>query len=228
MTAFKIAAKWIAILCLPLVLFTGTIALAANSAWLYQYGFDKYQVNETTGITKPELDKAADGLIHYFNSDEEYINLTVSKDNQPFQLFNEREIDHLKDVKSLIWLDYRVLLGTLIVVLGYAISMVSRRDRRQLAWAGIGGGALTLAIMAFMGIYALIDFNGLFINFHLLSFTNDLWQLNPATDYLIMLFPEGFWFDAFLYIAAFIGVSAVAILSTGIAYLKRHREDADL
>ena len=33
------------------------------------------------------------------------------------------------------------------------------------------------------------------MQFHLLVFSNDFWQLDPARDYLIMLFPGGFWYD---------------------------------
>ncbi len=34
------------------------------------------------------------------------------------------------------------------------------------------------------------------MQFHLLSFTNDLWQLDPRRDYLIMMYPQGFFRDA--------------------------------
>ena len=70
-----------------------------------------------------ELDKVVTGLINYWNSAEPTINLTVVKDGKPFQLFNERELVHLRDVKSLIRLDYRVLLVTLLYVLGYAAAV---------------------------------------------------------------------------------------------------------
>ncbi|MDD2471668.1 MAG: DUF1461 domain-containing protein, partial [Dehalococcoidales bacterium] len=36
----------------------------------------------------------------------------------------------------------------------------------------------------------------------LISFSNDLWLLDPAKDYLIMMFPQGFWADAALLVAA--------------------------
>ena len=37
--------------------------------------------------------------------------------------------------------------------------------------------------------------------FHLISFTNDLWILDPRRDYLIMMFPQGFFFDSTMFIA---------------------------
>ena len=104
---FSITAKWLFVLCLPTLLLTASLGWAVNSLWVYTYGFNKYNVSQTTGLTKAELEKAATGLINYFNSSEEYISLTVIKDNEPFELFNERETAHLNDVKKLIWLDYR-------------------------------------------------------------------------------------------------------------------------
>lgn len=213
-----IAAKWLFILCLPILLLTTGIGWAVNSSWLYNYGFDKYNVSHTTGLAQSELEKAASGLISYFNSDEEYISLTVIKDGEPFVLFNEREVPHLKDVKELIWLDYRVLLGTLIYVLGYAaVSLWWRRKKywRRLAWGMIGGGSITLVLMLALGLGTLFNFDQLFLQFHFISFANELWQLDPAKDYLIMLFPQGFWFDATVFCA--LVTAGLAIILGGVA-----------
>ena len=58
-------------LCLPILLLTASIGGAVNSLWLYEYGFQKYNVSQTTGLTEVQLETAAKGLISYFNSDEE-------------------------------------------------------------------------------------------------------------------------------------------------------------
>jgi integral membrane protein (TIGR01906 family) len=210
-----ITAKWLFILCLPLLLLSASIGVAANSLALYEYGFTKYNVSRTTGLEETELVKAATGLISYFNSDEEYINLSVTKDGEPFALFNEREIAHLKDVKGLFRFDYFVLLGTLIYTLVYAGLSLWQKERRRVARSTIWGSALTLALMLALGLSMLFNFDRLFLQFHLLSFTNELWMLDPTKDYLIMLFPRGFWFDAIL----FCGLMAVAaaVLLGGVA-----------
>ena len=62
------------------------------------------------------------------------------------------------------------------------------------------GGGLTLAISAVIGVLSLFGFQRLFLFFHLVSFDNDLWILDPRRDYLIMMFPQGFFFDATLII----------------------------
>jgi len=206
------------------VLLTASLAWAVNSLWLYKYGLEKYNVSQTTGLAEAELEKAAKGLISYFNSDEEYISLTVVKDDQPFVLFNQREVVHLKDVKGLIWLDYRVLLGSLIYTLGYAGVSLSWRKRRywqRLAWGVVGGSGITLALIMALGSGTLLGFDRLFLQFHLISFANELWQLDPTTDYLIMLFPQGFFYDATLFCALATAVGAVVMGGVSGVYLQR-------
>ncbi len=213
-----ICAKWLFILCLPILLLTASIGWGVNSHRLYRYGFEEYNVSQKTGIAEKELEEAATGLISYFNSGEANISLTVIKDGESFELFNQREVIHLRDVKELIRLDYWVLLGTLIYVLSYAgVSLFWHRRRywRQLAWGVISGSGITLALMLTLGLGALLDFDQLFLQFHLLSFSNEFWQLDPTRDYLIMLFPGGFWYDAAIFCA--LATVGLAIVLGGVA-----------
>jgi integral membrane protein (TIGR01906 family) len=213
---FKIIALGLFFICLPLVLLLASVTAAFNSQWLYERGFEKYDISATTGIAPAELEKVAAGLIDYWNSDDEYINLTVARDGQSFTLFNEREMAHLRDVKALIRLGYWVLAGTLAYDLAFVgVCLFWWRDRRRLGRGMFGGGALTLGLMLALGLLVLFDFEGFFLQFHLLSFANDLWQLDPSRDYLVMLFPQGFWFDATLYVAIATGVGAVALGGLG-------------
>lgn len=217
---FSILTKWLLVLCVPFLLLTASVAWALNSPWLYQYGFEQYDISQATGLEQSELTKAAKGLIRYFNSAEEYINLTAVKDGESFELFNEREIVHLKDVKGLITLDYRILLATLVYALGYAvITLFWRKQKRQLAWGMVGGSGLTLILLVALGLGTLFNFEQLFLQFHLISFSNEFWQLDPSRDYLIMLFPSGFWFDSALFCTLAAVMGAIVLGGAGGAYL---------
>ena len=213
-------ARWLFVLCLPVVLITASILAAANSRILYNYGFDKYAVSETTGLAEEELDKVAQGLIQYFGSNQESISLVVEREGEPFELFNAREVLHLEDVKGLFHLDYMVLLWTL----GYALSYIGVSfilDRlgfsRRLSRAVIAGGGLTLFLMLAAGLATFFNFDGFFYQFHVFSFANDFWLLDPATDFLVMLFPQGFWYDATVAVA--LATAAAALVLSGIAWL---------
>ena len=202
--------RWIFILFLPVTLVTSTIAVAFNSLCLYRYDFNKYHISSVTGIAPNELEEAANGIIAYWNSPDEYIHIVVNKNDQPFTLFNDREVVHMKDVKSLVRLDYAALAFTGIYCILYTgIALFWRRPRyhRELKVAGVGGGAFTLGFLGVIGVMAAANFDAFWTNFHLLSFANDFWQLDPTSDYLIMMFPEGFWSDAVI----IVGVSAALL-----------------
>ena len=214
-----IAAQWIFILCLPVLLVTASMAWAANSLWLYRAGFEKYNIAQTTGLAESELKKVATGLISYFNSGEEYVKITVMKDGEPFELFTREEIIHFRDVKALFWLDYWVLLGTLVYCLSYAgVSLIWQRQRhwRRLAWAAVGGSGLTLGLMLALGLGTLLNFDQLFLQFHLLSFANKFWSVR---GYMVMLFPRGFWFDTLLLCAGVTAGLAAVLGAIAGAYL---------
>lgn len=215
-----ILAKWLFVFCVPVLLLSSSLAWAANSLWLYQYGADKYHVRETLAdsglkLTDSELEQIYSRLISYFNSGEEYISLTQTRGNQQIEVFTPEEVIHFKDVKGLIWLDYRLLLGTLIYILVYAlVSLLWRRQKywRGLAWGIVGGSSLTLAMMLTLGLGTLLGFERLFRQFHLLFFSNEFWS---AKGYMLMLFPEDFFYDAALFCA--VATASVAVIWGGIS-----------
>ena len=210
------------ILCLPVMLFTASVSAAANSQWLYEYGFSKYDVSRVTGIAPDELSRVADGLIDYWNSGDETFNIVVVKDGRPFTLFNEREVGHLIDVKGIFRLLYKLLLGSFLYVLLFTvITLFLWKDRRLLAVGLTWGSGLGILLMIALGLLAITDFQWLFWQFHLFSFSNDLWLLDPSRDYLIMLFPEGFWFDAAIICSAFKVFLALILGFIGWRMLKK-------
>lgn len=217
----NIILHWLFILCLPWLIVTASLRIPANCPYLYEYLFRKYDVAETTRLDDAALKDTALGLVHYFNSGEEYIDLVVQKDGVPFTLFNEREVVHLKDVKGLFLLDLWVFLGTLVYCLGYAVWAITRElaARKILARSLLWGSGITLGLMVLLGIGMLFDFDALLLRFHLLSFTNDFWLLDPAHDYLIMLVTGGFMYDASFIIAGAAIAGAVFVGGCGGAFL---------
>ena len=95
------------------------------------------------------------------------------------------------------------------------------------AWHMAMGGAVTLGLVVLVGLGALAGFERLFPAFHQVSFSNDLWQLNPRTDYLIAMFPEGFFFDSTILIALLVIVqSTVLAAPRWVGAARRRRRDA--
>ena len=88
---------------------------------------------------------------------------------------------------------------------------------RALRWSAIGTGGFLLVF----GATAAINFGWLFTQFHFLSFANDLWLLDPYNDYLLIMFPQRFFFEA----AMFIGLLTIVefALVYGVARYARKR-----
>ena len=204
--------------CLPALLITSTICCEVNELSLYEYGFDKYEISQDTGIDKIQLRSVAQHLIDYFNLRADTVQITVVKGDEEFNLFNERELIHLSDVRSLIQLDYWVQRGVflLIVVCALALFFGFRVGWRILVRGLFWGSFITMGLMVALAIWAFFGFERLFILFHLVSFTNEYWILDPARDYLIRLFPEGFFYDAALF--GFGAIMLEALLIGGIAF----------
>ena len=210
-----IIARIIFVVCLPVLLLTAVIAGEVNSSWLYTHGFEKYDVRQSLAenglnLTNTDMAGIARGFIHYFNSGEEYINLTVQQNDKTVDLFNNEEIIHFKDVKTLFRFDYNVLLGTFCYCLAFSLVSIfwkNGKNRKNLASDTIKGSVLTLGLMLLMAIGTLVDFNGLFYQFHLLVFTNTYWS---AEGNMLLLFPDGFWYDAAIYIV--IGIALLAVI----------------
>ena len=216
--------RWLFILSLPLLFLSAAIAIAVNFAPLYSFGFDRYDISQKTGIEPDQLEVAAAGLRDYFNSDEEFISVTIIKDGAPFSLFNEREVIHLKDVKDLFRLDYYILGISLLYALGYLATSLATGEKRRLARAAVWGGGVTLGLMLLTGAGILLGFDWLFWQFHLIAFSNDFWLLDPSKDYLVMLFPDGFWYDATAFIAILAALGAVLTGGGGWFYLRKSKE----
>ena len=214
-----IIARWLFALSLPFLLLTASVWWGVNSHWLYTSGFERYDVSQTTGLSQGELERIATELIDYFNSGEEFINIIANKDGQSFELFTDEEILHFRDVKGLFRLDFYVLLGTGGFVVGYAaVSLLWRRPRywRGLAKATIIGSSITLVLMLALGIGTLLDFDQLFLHFHLLSFSNEFWS---AEGYMVLLFPRDFWYNTAIYCAAATAGGAVILDAVTGGYL---------
>ena len=202
------------IICIPLLLITTDVRFAVNDIRLYEYGFNKYHVSEETGLGKGNLTEAAHKLITYFNSDEEFVDINI---------FNQRDIAHLKDVKGLIQLVYRLQFISLAYIALYILFnflLLGGAFWRQLARRLIWGSWTTIALLAVLGFIALVSFDQFFLIFHLVSFRNDLWQLYPG-DKLLMMFPEGFFRDAALFIGGAAIMEAIIIGAAAWVFLKR-------
>jgi len=198
------------------LLVTSNVRWAANEVSLYHYSFDKYDAEAVTGISRSQLDRAADKLVRYFNDDDETVRILVQEDDRRVPLFNERETGHLTDVKNLFRTVFRVQEASLAFALVFMVAVfiwAAEAPLRLLARILLQASLFTLGLLMLFGVLALVGFDELFLRFHLVAFTNDLWKLSSATDHLIQMFPRDFWFDATMLVAGLTAVEALLLAS---------------
>ena len=176
---------------LPLFLILFNTSYITNSEWLYDYGWWRNDISYKTGLTVDQLNSGADQIKEYFNNDEEFLDLRVRFESTEVSLYREREILHMVDVKALMQAVFKVSIwsGIFLAILLTTGFFVLKRNiftalKKSLKWSAIGIGTFIL-----------------FTQFHFLSFANDLWMLDPRSDYLIIMFPQQFFFEASLFIA---------------------------
>jgi len=228
MNVLRLVARWVFILCIPVLLLSATLGWAFNSLWIYKAGFVKYDVGQALGLSSTELDRSARELIAYFNNPhQELLDINVTYDTgESGPLFDEADILHMKDVKGLVWLDYHLFLSVAIYSLIYILAsfMWNRRyGRRDLALGAAWGGGLTVAVLCFLGFFAVTSFDWFFTTFHEIFFPNGNWQFPPG-DHMITLFPDGFWSDVTLLVGLVTLGLALLVGGLGLLYLRVARK----
>ncbi|MCH8160607.1 MAG: TIGR01906 family membrane protein [Chloroflexi bacterium] len=201
------------IVALPVALITTTVRVVLNEPRLYEYVTDEYNTTATTGIERSELLRASGELRDYFNNSDESIFVSVQRDGGPISLFNPRETAHLRDVKALFQLTFRVQEVAVLFVLAYVVVVfiwAKESSIRSLAKQVLTSGLVMLVVVSALGVVAVVDFHGAWDQFHVIAFSNDFWKLDPSRDHLIQMFPEPFWQD----VSIWVGLGTLAEIGT--------------
>ena len=210
------------IFSIPVFLVTANVRFAAGDAWFYEQGFRRYDADQATGVSFPDLDRAAEDLIRYFEDDRSSLRTQVTIDGQETALFSEEETSHMRDVKGLMRAVFRLNEVSLAIILAYiggAVLWTRERTPRQLAAYSLAGVGAGLTAIGAIGAFAVTGFDSAWTRFHEIAFSNDLWLLDPDTDHLIQMFPEPFWQDMTYLVGGLTVVEALAVVSLSVSYL---------
>jgi integral membrane protein (TIGR01906 family) len=112
-------------------------------------------------------------------------------------LYNDRELEHMADVKNVVKGAMVVLEGGFALLVILAI-WAWRGNWQDAYLRGLErGGILVIVLIGLIILSVLIAFNYIFIIFHEIFFKAGTWTF-LYSDTLIRLFPERFWQDTFL------------------------------
>lgn len=220
---FATSAAFVIALLLTLVL--GAVRFAFSWQPVYTYAVENYHADQVSGIPESELLRATHSIRTYFTDNRRNLDITVSNDDgDTVPLFNEREIAHMRDVKALVQRVYVLLDLAIAYLILYSAVTLWRRRRpgRALALGLLRAATIVGLLIIAAGVASFFDFEQIFTEFHVLSFSNDFWQLDPAVDHLVQIFPQGFWLDITLFVGvlALIGALIIAMLSRVYLFLQ--------
>jgi integral membrane protein (TIGR01906 family) len=133
-------------------------------------------------------------------------------------MHNERELVHMRDVKSLIDLTRWVWAGSVLLAAAFSYLLVRTSGREVASQAWQTGARWTAFLMLLLGVGLVLGFGVVFVGFHRLFFEGSSW-IFPLSDTFIRLYPERFWRDTFVLVVLITGVL------TAITYLVGRRSD---
>lgn len=185
--------------------------------------FDKFKVydNLPFKLSMNDAKKIATELMDYLRGARNFLETTININGEVRELYSLTAKIHMADVRNIFLLNIKIhyfSLSISILCLLYYLRHDIGIDQLFNAYKN------TLSILAifiiFILIYASIDFDSFFMNFHKLIFTNDYYLFNPNVDYVILMLPENlFQYIGFLVILLFIGLNLLII--TILYLLKR-------
>lgn len=180
----------------------------------------EYAADETAmriGMSDEDLMNSTNALLDYLQKKRDEIVVTAEVDGGEREVFNERETEHMADVRSLYQnaLTARNVMAVCGFILLIAACALSRKDFSHVMRRGYQYGLMLMMTLAAMAaFYAFLDFTAFWTNFHELFFNNDLWLLDPNTSIMINMFPENFFSDLVVRILfVTCGVYAVSALA---------------
>lgn len=199
-------------LLMPLVVVLSSTLYFAFSDSFYLNFFDKAGTAAQLGLTQEGMTEVVGSMTAYLSGAAAGMDLQVPVHGELMRFYNDKELAHMVDVRDLMAWGQSLRTGLLIACL-VALGILRRIGGMGAFWRGLLAGALgALGFAGILGILAATDFYGAFYHFHILFFTNDLWLLDPATDRLIQMLPEAFFFSITTRIVL---VSAIGVIALG-------------
>ena len=207
---FRLTLTTITSLIFILIIISGSLNFIVRSSLIYDYNISTYSIEKRTSLSLEKINEINLGIRTYFFNEKELLDIDI---------FSNKEILHMKDVKSVMnfIFDISKILSIVFCILTFVLYSYFRVYIYKLIFYSL---SLFLSILVFLGTSFLLFFQELFIIFHQIAFNNDLWILNPNEDYLLMMYPEDFFRDVaiLILVTSFILNVIVYILFRSLFY----------
>lgn len=201
-------------LAIVIITLVTTIDYVCFNPKFYAHEFDKLNISVSSSLSQEDLENSMNVLLDYLSGQRDDMVVYGTVDDEYREVFNQREKDHMVDVRALYIMVNQLMIGAVITVficlgillLKHCQNIVSAiyNSYRQVLFG-------LLIFLAAVGLLCWLDFNSFWTQFHLLFFRNDLWLLDPKTDVLIRMVPEAFFLDLVSIVAIIFGILNILI-----------------
>ena len=187
-----------------------SVFVNAYNGSFYSHEYDQYGLNQTTGLSRQDYQNGMDTLLDYLQDKRDDIHVNVIIDGSTRELFNQKEIDHMIDVKSLAQHATMVMIICGVITVTVGIVLIPNRSVYLKAYPFCFKSFHLVLLGSLIGLTIMIlcDFNAFWTTFHHIFFPgNDLWLLDPSTDWMIRMLPGNLFMDLVIRILVTFGLT---------------------
>lgn len=182
-----------AIVCFIFGLLVTMFNLAVFNERFFETQYKALNTAESMNMSDEDLMLATHTLLDYLQNKRDDINVEVVVEGKNVPMFNQKEIDHMVDVKDLFSGLNSLQMAAYVIFIILIVALTIKNRMSSLTNSIYRALGVYLFIIGGIALYAFIDFSGFWVIFHKVLFSNDLWLLNPNTDRMINMFPEVFF-----------------------------------
>lgn len=217
----------IASLAIIVVLLVTSFEFAAysNFGW-YEKEYIKYDVLSDLEMEMEDVMYVTEEMMDYLHGNREDLVVDTVVNGVEREFFNDREKMHMVDVlKMFQWgLSVRKMSAVIAIAALGLFAMTKGSWKKMIPVSFMIGSGTFIGVVAIIGGVFASNFNKYFIMFHHMFFDNDLWLLDPATDLMIRMLPEGFFFDMVIRIVVTFLIAMAIFFGSSFAMWKRNKK----
>lgn len=187
-----------------LFILSASVVLVLNVRTIYYHDIDALHLTEEVDLTKEQIRENYDVLIDY--------NLFwTGKDTLQFPDFpmSEHGRIHFAEVRRIFIALQYLMIGSAAVFFIGEWGKLRRENRRSLKLTAI----LVIVLPLAAGVMIAANWEAFFVGFHHVMFSNDYWLFDPATDPVILILPDAFFFHCAVGILVCVLVGSMLCMS---------------
>ena len=182
------------------------------------------KIEETSGYSREVIVEAFDDVMNFMWNGAEFKTGQLA--------WTEEEKAHFEDCIPLFRLQLilTIVLGIILLTYVILIKLKIIEHKKVLGISPVAyGGAIAILILAFVGIFAAIDFDKLFEVFHHIAFPGkENWMFDYNTEQVINILPESFFLACVILIISIVVLCSIgAILFVILTRTKKEKNIKD-